>query len=59
MPEPRLLTIKDAASYLSCAVWAIRELIWKREIPFVKIGRRYLIDRTDLDQFIDQRKNVA
>jgi excisionase family DNA binding protein len=52
---PRLVTIKQAAAYCSCSVWAIRDVIWSRELPACKIGRRYLIDRGDLDRFIDAR----
>jgi len=52
---PRLVTIKQAAAYCSCAVWAIRQAIWSKELRACKIGRRYLIDRSDLDAFIDAR----
>jgi hypothetical protein len=37
---PRLITIKQAAAYCSCAVWAIRQFIWSKELPAFKIGRR-------------------
>jgi excisionase family DNA binding protein len=52
---PRLLTIKEAARYCSCAVWAIREAIWGKELSACKIGRRLLITREDLDEFIDNK----
>jgi excisionase family DNA binding protein len=52
---PRMVTIKQAAAYCSCSVWAIRDVIWSRELHACKIGRRYLIDRKDLDRFIDAR----
>lgn len=52
---PRLLTIKQAAVYLSAATWAVRELLWSRTIPYVAIGRRHLIDRGDLDRYIDDK----
>lgn len=52
---PRLVTIKQAAAYCSCAVWAIRQAIWSRELPACKISGRYLIDRAHLDAFIDDR----
>ena len=29
---PRLVTIKQAAAYCSCAVWAIRQAIWSKEL---------------------------
>lgn len=50
----RLLTIKQAAVYCSCAVWAIREAIWAKELPACKIGRRFVIPREELDAYIDR-----
>ncbi len=52
---PRLVTIKQAAAYCSCAVWSIRQAIWSKELRACMIGKRYLIDRGDLDRFIDAR----
>jgi excisionase family DNA binding protein len=34
---------------------AIRQAIWSKELPACMIGKRYLIDRGDLDRFIDAR----
>jgi excisionase family DNA binding protein len=36
-------------------VWAIREAIWGKELSACKIGRRLLITREDLDEFIDNK----
>jgi excisionase family DNA binding protein len=52
---PRLLTIKAAAAYLSVAVWAIRELVWSKELRAIRIGRRFVISRDDLDAFINRK----
>lgn len=57
--EPRLLSIKQAAAYLNCTVWATRSLVWGREVPSLKIGNRILFDRADLDAFIESRKREA
>jgi len=53
---PRLLSVKEAAAYLSVSPWTIRSLGWNGEIPEVKIGRRVLYDRLDLDRFIERSK---
>jgi len=59
-PEvPRLLTLKAAAAYLSCSLWAIRSLVWDKSIPAIRVGRRVVIDRADLDAFIEARKAAA
>jgi excisionase family DNA binding protein len=52
---PRLLTVTQAAVYCSSTVWAIRALVWSKELPACIIGRRLLIDRSDLDTVIDKR----
>ena len=52
---PRLVTIKQAAAYCSCSVWAIWQVIWSKELRACKIGNHFLIDRGDLDKFIDAR----
>jgi excisionase family DNA binding protein len=48
--------ISEAAAYMGCAVWFVREIIWGRRVPYVKFGKRYLLDRSDLDKFIDSEK---
>jgi len=54
--ESRLLSQKDAATYLGISYWTIRDLVFRREIPFVKIGRRILVDQIDLDAYISRSK---
>lgn len=54
--ECRLLTIPAAASYLSATTWAIRCLIWEGALPYVRLGRRHLVDRADLDALVDRHK---
>jgi excisionase family DNA binding protein len=52
---PRLLTIPQAAAYCSAAVWAIRQAIINKELRACIIGRRFLIEITSLDSFIDAK----
>ena len=52
----RLYTINEAAIYLGRTEWSIRELIWKGELPAVKVGRRIHLDIYDLDGFIEFNK---
>ncbi len=57
-PEPPLLVdIKGAARLLSSTVWSVRELLWAKQIPHVRIGRRHLIDPADLRAFVERQKN--
>jgi len=53
---PRLLTILDASKYLSTTTWQIEELLRNNVIPSFILGQRRVIDRLDLDRFVDQKK---
>lgn len=55
---PRLLRLKDAAEYLSLGTKALRQLINSGKLPYVKLGPNspFLVDRRDLDKFIDRHK---
>jgi len=57
MPEPLLLDIKGAARMLSSTPWTVRNLLWAKKIPFIKIGRRFLVDPVDLRSFIARQKS--
>lgn len=52
----RLLSQADAATYLGISYWTLRDLVFRRELPFVRIGRRVLVDRLDLDIYLDRSK---
>jgi excisionase family DNA binding protein len=52
----RLYSINEAAVYLGRSVWAIREMLWAGKIPFVKDGRRMLLDIRDMDTWIESSK---
>ena len=57
--EPRVLSQQDAANYLGISYWTVRDLVFRHELPFVKIGRRILVDRLDLDAYLDRSKIQA
>ena len=53
----RLLDVKGAALYLSVSAWTIRQRIGLGQLPVVRIGRRVLLDRSDLDAWVSAIKN--
>ncbi len=57
--EPLLLDIPKAARALSCTTWAMRSLLWDGKIPFVKIGRRFLVRPSDLQAYINNQLEGA
>ena len=67
---PRVLNMRQAAAYFGCSFWTTRDYVLQGSIPVVdmpplraregdrqRVGlRRVLIDRADLDAFIESRK---
>jgi hypothetical protein len=67
---PRLLTLKASAEHLGLSFWTVRDYVLQGLIPTVDLPplraregerqrsnlRRVLIDRQDLDRFIESRK---
>ena len=56
--KKRLMSIKEAADEYGASVWFWRSRLWSGDLPFVKVGRKQLIDRQDIEQFIRQHKTV-
>ena len=52
----RGLRVSEAAAYLGVTVFFIRDAVWKNELPAMKLGRRLIIAREDLDQFFEKQK---
>ena len=52
----RLVSLRDAGSYLGISYWSIRSLVDRGDLPAVRFGRRLLIDKKDLDDLIENHK---
>ena len=50
----RWLTVKEAAVYLRRTEGAVRHLVNRREVPFVKKPRRVFFDRKALDRWMQR-----
>jgi hypothetical protein len=55
-PEPLLVTIPASAQMMGTTIWAMRELLWSKKIPHIKIGKRFLINPADLRAFVASQK---
>lgn len=51
-----LMTLSEACDYLKIKKSRIRTAIFRREIPFIKIGRLIRFDQTDLQKWIENLK---
>lgn len=56
---PRLMHIQDAAKYLSATTWQIETLLRENVIPSFVLGKRRVVDRFELDRYIDFRNAQA
>jgi predicted DNA binding CopG/RHH family protein len=70
---PRLLNLRQAAKYLGCSFWTVRDYVLQGLIPVVHLPplrarpgsrqrvtlRRVVIDRADLDKFVETHKGRA
>jgi excisionase family DNA binding protein len=54
--QAALLDVKQAAIYLGRSEQSVQHLIFDKEIPVVRVGRRVHLDRRDLDAFIEKNK---
>ncbi len=48
-----LLTVSEAASMLNLKVGRVRAAIFRREIPYIKIGALVRLNRTELIKWLD------
>lgn len=55
----RLLTLPAARGYLSVSHWHMYQLVRSGEIQHIVAGRRWLVDRQDLDAWIQKRKSLV
>ncbi len=55
----RLLTVRETCSYLRISPPTLYRMLERRELTPVKIGKRTLFDKSDLDKYIDAAKAPA
>ena len=55
----RLFSIKDAAAYLGFSIRSIRNLVYSRQLPIIRLGTKMFFDIKDLDLWIETNKRFA
>lgn len=60
MLEKPYLTVEEIAEMLQVSIDTVRNWINRKKnpLPGFKIGREWRVERKDLDEFIQQRKNI-
>jgi excisionase family DNA binding protein len=51
MPARRL-SVEQAAPVLGVSVYMVHALVRQRRLPYYRVGRRIVLDRDDLEQFL-------
>lgn len=59
LSEKRWFRIPEAARYAGTAIWFIRSLLWAGKVPYLRCGKRFIIDKNDLDRFLESEKQGA
>lgn len=57
-PGKRLISIREAGIYLSRSPWTVAEMVRAGKLPYVRDGKRKLLDLKDLDKWIDENKFI-
>jgi excisionase family DNA binding protein len=56
VPERRYLRYPEAAAYINGTEWFVRTLVWTGKLHRAKIGKAHVIDKADLDAYMEQAK---
>jgi len=48
------VTLPEAARLLDCTIHAIRHLIWRGDLPYIKLGKRFVIRVSALQEFAER-----
>ncbi len=52
----RLYDVKQAGVFLGVSAWTVRELIWRGDLPSIRVGRLLRVDLQDLESFIARNR---
>lgn len=51
--RPELLTVDETIEVLRVGRTTVNQLLWSGELPSIKVGRRRLVRRDDIEQFLE------
>ena len=53
------LTMKEASEYLGISYWLINQLVRKKQIPYCKVGGKYLFRVQALDEYLNNKEQES
>lgn len=57
--SPELLTIDQTSTFLNLKLSKLRTMVFKNEIPVIRLGRCLRFSRADLAQWLGEKKNYS
>ncbi len=57
---PRLLTVKETASYLGLHYNTVYKLIYSKKLPAIEViaGRKYMIEATEINKYLEANRTA-
>ena len=52
-----LMTFKEALAFLRISDRTLRTMVYSRQIPFHKVGVKYLFDRIEIESWLLKKRN--
>lgn len=53
------LTMREAADYLGISYWLINQLVKKKQIPYSKVGGKFLFRIKALDEYLSSKEKES
>lgn len=53
------LTMKEAAEYLGISYWLVNQSVKRKEIPYSKVGGKYLFRKVSLDEYLNEKEKAS
>ena len=57
--ERTTLTMKEAANYLGISYWLTNQLVRRKQIPYSKIGGKFLFRVQALDEYLTNKEQES
>lgn len=51
--------VRAVAEYLRCKPWFIGQSIREGKLPFIRMGKTFVIEKSDLDKFAQRLKSQS
>ena len=57
--ERTTLTMKEASEYLGISYWLVNQLVKRKQIPFSKVGGKFLFRIKALGDYLSEKEKIS